>query len=134
MAERHDRLTFFSNEEKQSKIGFYVDYNWDFNLTHEIVFFLEQIAKNIEHRLIPYYKTRASYLLERAEIQSKHVDDFSERDRLYRMRDASPEMYDELYEVLQFMKGNSRYESDEFANYARSIEELLARIDGKEKQ
>lgn len=64
--------------EKQSKIGFYVDYDWDFNLTHEIVSFLELIAKSFERRLIPYYKTRASYLLERAKIQSKHVDDFSE--------------------------------------------------------
>ena len=67
-------------------------------------------------------------------IELKTLDCAPERDRLYRMRDAAPEMYDELYEVLQFMKGNSRYESDEFANYARSIEELLARIDRKEKQ
>lgn len=46
----------------------------------------------------------------------------------------APEMYDELYENLQFFKGNSVDERDEYAKYARSIQALLARIDGEEDQ
>lgn len=46
---------------------------------------------------------------------------------------AAPEMYDELYEILQFMQGKTVWERDEYARYAKDIEELLARIDGKEK-
>ena len=45
---------------------------------------------------------------------------------------ASPEMYDDLYEVLQFLKGSSLYDDDEFAQYAQIIENTLARIDGEE--
>ena len=49
-----------------------------------------------------------------------------------RLLTAAPEMYDELYEVLQLMKGKSSYDEDEFGVEARYIEELLARIDGKQ--
>ena len=45
---------------------------------------------------------------------------------------AAPEMYDELYEALQLCEGKSSYGGDEFAKQAKSIRELLARIDGKE--
>ena len=53
-------------------------------------------------------------------------------DRRERMRDAAPEMYDELYEVLQLLEGKSSWDGDEFSKQAQSIKELLARIDGKE--
>lgn len=45
---------------------------------------------------------------------------------------AAPEMYDELYEALQLLKGKSLYNGDEFSQQAESIQELLARIDGTE--
>ena len=41
----------------------------DENLRDEIVFFLQQIANDFEHGLIPYYQARASYLLEEIERQ-----------------------------------------------------------------
>ena len=41
----------------------------DEKLMLEIVFFLQQIANNFEDGLIPYYETRAGYLLERIERQ-----------------------------------------------------------------
>ena len=44
---------------------------------------------------------------------------------------AAPEMYDELYEILQFMRGKTLWERDEYALYEKDIEELLERIDGK---
>ena len=44
---------------------------------------------------------------------------------------AAPEMYDELYEALQLIKGKSCYEGDEFDVQAKSIRELFNRIDGK---
>lgn len=44
---------------------------------------------------------------------------------------AAPEMYEELYEVLQLLKGKTSWEGDEFAWYAQDIAELLARIDGQ---
>ena len=50
-----------------------------------------------------------------------------------RLITASPEMYDELYEALQLLKGKSSCESDEFARQARSIEEVLVRVEGKEE-
>ena len=49
-----------------------------------------------------------------------------------RLSAAAPEMYDELYEALQLMKGKSSYEGDEFDLQAKSIQELISRIDGKE--
>ena len=42
---------------------------------------------------------------------------------------AAPEMYGELYEALQLCEGKSSYDGDEFASQAKSIRELLARID-----
>ena len=42
---------------------------------------------------------------------------------------AALEMYNELYEVLQLMKGKSNYEGDEFDSQAKSILELFNRID-----
>ncbi len=47
---------------------------------------------------------------------------------------SAPEMYDELYDTLQLLKGKSSYESDEFAIQAKSIEELFARIDKEEAE
>ena len=44
---------------------------------------------------------------------------------------AAPEMYEELCEALEFFKKESFY-SDEAKTYVKSIEELLARIDGEE--
>lgn len=45
---------------------------------------------------------------------------------------AAPEMYDELYEVLQLLQGKSSYDGDEYSQHAEDIRELLACIDGKE--
>ena len=45
---------------------------------------------------------------------------------------AAPEMYDELYEALQLCAGHSSYEGDDFDEQAKSIRELLARIDGEQ--
>lgn len=47
---------------------------------------------------------------------------------------AAPEMYGELYEALQLMKGKSSYDGDDFSQQAKSIEELLMRIDVKETE
>ena len=44
---------------------------------------------------------------------------------------AAPEMYDKLYDALQLMEGKSSYEGDVFDLQAKSIRELLNRIDGK---
>lgn len=49
-----------------------------------------------------------------------------------RLLNATPEMYGELYEALQLLKGKSSYENDEFDRQAKSVQELLARIDGEE--
>ena len=43
---------------------------------------------------------------------------------------AAPDMYDELYEVLQLLEDKSSYEGDEFSRQADSIKELMLRIDG----
>ena len=45
---------------------------------------------------------------------------------------AAPDMYDELYDALQLLKGKSSWDGDEFSQQAKSIQELLSRIDGKE--
>ena len=45
---------------------------------------------------------------------------------------AAPEMYDELYEVLQLLQGKSSYDGDEYSQHAEDIRGLLACIDGKE--
>ena len=49
-----------------------------------------------------------------------------------RLIEAAPDMYDELYDALQLIKGKSSYEGDEFDVQAKSIRELLNRILGKE--
>ena len=46
---------------------------------------------------------------------------------------AAPEMYDELYDALQLLKGKSSWDGDEFSKQAKSIQDLLERIDGKGK-
>lgn len=65
-----------------------------------------------------------------------HISESNEKEAVRqanaRLIAAAPEMYGELYEALQLLKGKSSYECDEFARQAESIEELLARIDGKE--
>ena len=45
---------------------------------------------------------------------------------------AAPEMYGELYEALQLCAGHSSYDGDDFSEQAKSIRELLARIDVEE--
>ena len=45
---------------------------------------------------------------------------------------AAPEMYVELYEALQLCAGHSSYDGDDFSEQAKSIRELLARMDGEE--
>ena len=54
------------------------------------------------------------------------------RDANVRLIAAAPEMYDELYEALQLCAGHSSYEGDDFDEQAKSIRELLARIDGEQ--
>ena len=115
------------NRNKKSKIGFYVEYDWDFNLTHEIVYFLQQIVNEFEEGLIPYYQTRASYLLQETERQSEYVDDFPKHDRLYRMKDVAPEMYEMLKEELI---PTSDYGGTPTFERERKVRELLNRIDG----
>ena len=51
--------------------------------------------------------------------------------RQMRLRSYAPEMYDQLYEVLQLCKGKSSYDGDEFGEMAQDIAELLDTIDGK---
>ena len=63
-----------------------------------------------------------------------YFTDFKEIADRAEMIAASPEMYDDLYEVLQFLKGSSLYDDDEFAQYAQIIENTLARIDGEENE
>ena len=58
---------------------------------------------------------------------TKDIDDANAR-----LIAAAPEMYDELYEALQLIKGKSAYDGDEYSWQAKSIQELLERIDGKE--
>ena len=55
-----------------------------------------------------------------------------ETDANGRLIAAAPEMYEELYEALQLIRGHSSYKGDEFDQQARSIQALLARIDGEE--
>ena len=56
------------------------------------------------------------------------------RDANAKLIAAAPEMYDELYEILQFIRYKTTLlGSHEYARWAKDIEELLARIDGKEK-
>ena len=47
-----------------------------------------------------------------------------------RLISVAPEMYEELCEALDFFKKEAFY-SDEAKTYVKSIEELLARIDGE---
>ena len=58
------------------------------------------------------------------------VDDIEQK-RDARLIASAPEMYEELCEALEFFKKESFY-SDEAKTYIKSIEELLARIDGEE--
>ena len=51
-----------------------------------------------------------------------------------RLVSAAPDMYDELYEVLQFMKGKTLWERDEYALYEKDIEKLLTWIDGNDSE
>ncbi len=55
-----------------------------------------------------------------------------EMEKTKRLIAAAPEMYEELYEVLQLLKGKTSWDGDEFAWYAKDVAELLARIDGVE--
>ena len=96
------------NRNKKSKIGFYVHYDWGFNLTHDIVSFLQQIANDFKHELIQYYKTRATELLEKAEKESDYVDDFPKHDRFLRMKDVAPEMYDGIADGTFLLEGGYR--------------------------
>ena len=73
-------------------------------------------------------KTEQWYLVGSPE----HAIGFIRQEEDAKLIAAAPEMYDELYEVLQLMKGKSSYDEDEFGVEARYIEELLARIDGKQ--
>ncbi len=59
------------------------------------------------------------------------VDDIEQK-RDARLIATAPEMYDELYEILQFMKGSTSYEGDEYSRFARDIEKLFAWINGEE--
>lgn len=43
---------------------------------------------------------------------------------------AAPDMYDELYDVLQLLMGKTSYDGDEFSQQAKSIQELFDSIDG----
>ena len=76
-------------------------------------------------------KNRSLFFLvgshERAIGFIRHKDDA-------RLIAAAPEMYGELYEALQLLKGKSSYNGDEFSQQAESIQELLARIDSKDAQ
>ena len=129
------------NRNKKSKIGFYVHYDWGFNLTHDIVSFLQQIANDFKHELIQYYKTRATELLEKAEKESDYVDDFPKHDRFLRMKDVAPEMYemlDKLVEAIDsvdtvnglFPFGIVKIRSE----LVKDAKTLLARIDGEEER
>ncbi|MBR1437352.1 MAG: hypothetical protein IJ587_02325 [Synergistaceae bacterium] len=73
----------------------------------------------------PYYVTTNSE-------GNYHQIAFVDTEANARLIAAAPEMYDELYEVLQLLKGKSSYDGDEFDQQAKSIQELFARIDGKE--
>jgi flagellar biosynthesis regulator FlbT len=60
------------------------------------------------------------------------IDDFIPQNEVLanaRLIANAPEMYDELYEALQLIKGTSSYEGDMFDQQAKSIQELLDRID-----
>lgn len=59
-----------------------------------------------------------------------NLEHLEETEANARLIAAAPEMYDELYEILQFMKGKTLWERDEYALYEKDIEELLERIDG----
>ena len=125
------------NRNKKSKIGFYVEYDWDFNLTHEIVYFLQQIVNEFEEGLIPYYQTRASYLLQETERQSEYVDDFPKNDRLCRMKDVAPEMYEWIKNFLHhagITANNGVADECRLHGDVREAIALLARIDGKEEK
>ena len=117
------------NRNKKSKIGFYVEYDWDFNLTHEIVYFLQLMANQFEERLIPYYRERAGYLLQEAERQSEYVDDFPKNDRLCRMKDVAPEMYEKLNTVFDLWDSGAIIDN---TGTIRRAQELISRIDGEE--
>ena len=57
------------------------------------------------------------------------VCDYTTDDANARLIAAAPEMYDELYEVLQLLKGLKSYDDDMFDVHAKSIKELFKRID-----
>ena len=77
-------------------------------------------------------KWRVLYFPEILGIVDEDNDPIQLNEANARLIAAAPEMYDELYEVLQLLKGKSSYDGDEFDQQAKSIQELFARIDGKE--
>ena len=60
----------------------------------------------------------------------KTIADDIEQKQDARLIASAPEMYEELCEALDFFKKEAFY-SDEAKTYVKSIEELLARIDGE---
>ena len=65
-------------------------------------------------------------------VGDEWIADCADNEANARLIAAAPEMYDELYEALQLLRGKSSYEGDEFSCEAKFIQELMARIDGKE--
>lgn len=57
-----------------------------------------------------------------------------EQDANVRLIAAAPEMYDELYKVMQVLVGESWFGKNKFAELTISIKDLLARIDGEAEQ
>lgn len=55
-----------------------------------------------------------------------------EMEKTKRLIASAPEMYEELCEALEFFKKEAFY-SDEAKTYVKSIEKLIARIDGEEE-
>ena len=83
------------------------------------------------HEYIVYEdKTQAKLFI------ARDVDGYTEEEQIANARliAAAPEMYDELYEILQFMQGITFWGRVVYERYAKDIAELLARIDGEKQE